>query len=57
MFITVMKTEKESREEKKVFIALMKTEKESRKGTSGVHSVDENQKIELGRKKRRSEHR
>ncbi|MEY8343802.1 hypothetical protein [Niallia circulans] len=53
----MMKTEKESREEKKVFIALMKTEKESRKGTSGVHSVDENQKIELGRKKRRSEHR
>jgi hypothetical protein len=32
----------------------MKTKKESGKGTSGVHSVDENQKGEQGREKRRS---
>ncbi|SPT84375.1 Uncharacterised protein [Niallia circulans] len=29
-----------------VFIALMKTKKESWKGTSGVQSTDESQKIE-----------
>jgi hypothetical protein len=32
----------------------MKTKKESIEEKKGVHNVDESQKIELGRKKRRS---
>ncbi|MED4250363.1 MULTISPECIES: hypothetical protein [Niallia] len=47
----MMKTEKESREEKKVFITVMKTEKESREEKDGVHNGDENRKGEQGRER------